>query len=87
MAQADLLQALDLIKELSVEELHQVHQAVQGRLATSSEAAAREASHLALLDAGLVKEIETPPVHDDRERPLVTIRGKPLSQTIVEERS
>jgi hypothetical protein len=86
MAQADLLQTLEKIKELNTDELRQVQQAVQAQLDGTDEAAAKKAFHQALLDAGLVKEIKTPPRRDDRERPLVTIRGKPLSETIIEER-
>lgn len=86
MARADLLRTLKIIKGLRKDELRQVQQAVEAQLDETGEAAAREAFHQALLDAGLVKQIKTPPMRDERERPLVTIRGKPLSETIIEER-
>lgn len=42
--------------------------------------------HRALYDAGLVSEVN-PPARRRRERaPLITIKGQPLSETIIEER-
>lgn len=42
--------------------------------------------HRALFDAGLVREIK-PKVKRRRERrPLIKIKGKPLSETIIEDR-
>jgi hypothetical protein len=47
---------------------------------------ARQAFHHDLLVSGLVRAIKKPAAHLKVERPLVQIQGKPLSQTIVEER-
>jgi hypothetical protein len=80
------MQALEIIQALETDELRQVQQAVQARLAQADEVAAREAFHRALLDSGLVKQIKTPTVHAGGERPLVPIEGKPLSETVIEER-
>ncbi len=50
-----------------------------------TDAQKRAAVHQALLDAGIVKKIKTPPVNFS-EAPAVPIQGKPLSKTIIEER-
>lgn len=42
--------------------------------------------HQALLSQGLVKEVKKPHVPDTIERQLIEIKGKPVSQTIIEER-
>jgi hypothetical protein len=86
MAREVITKTLELVRTLSVDELREVQQVVQERLQQVDEAAAREAFHRALLASGLVKEIKTAPLRSDQERPLVSIQGKPLSETIVEER-
>lgn len=42
--------------------------------------------HQALLSQGLVKEVKKPHVTATIERQLVEVKGKPVSQTIIEER-
>ena len=42
--------------------------------------------HQVLLSQGLVKEVKQPPVPATIERQLIEIKGKPISQTIIEER-
>lgn len=42
--------------------------------------------HKVLLSQGLVKEVKNPPVTDTIERHLIEVKGKPVSQTIIEER-
>lgn len=86
MGKASVGQVLQMIRELDAEELQQVRQAVDIQLAQQHEASGREAFRRALLEAGLVREFKTPPVRPEEERPLVPIQGKPLSETIVEER-
>jgi hypothetical protein len=86
MAKADLMQVLEIVQALDTDELRQLQRAVQARLDATGEVAARKAFHQALLDSGLVKQIKTPAVRPDTARPLVPIQGKPLSETIVEER-
>lgn len=43
--------------------------------------------HQVLLSQGLVKEVKKPQVLDTIERQLIEIKGKPVSQTIIEERN
>jgi hypothetical protein len=42
--------------------------------------------HQSLLDAGLVKQIKRPSSQPITERRLIEIEGKPISETIIEER-
>ena len=86
MSQATLEKAIEIVKELEPAELKQIKAAVDARVNESVESEARERFHRALLEAGLVKEFKTGPYRPDSERPLVTIKGKPLSETIIEDR-
>lgn len=86
MGHATLGDALEVIKRLDHEDLRHVQRVVQERLTEAGEDLAREAFHRALLDSGLVKEIKKPPIRSEHDRPLVHIQGKPLSETIIEER-
>ena len=45
-----------------------------------------EVFHQVLLSKGLVKEVKNPPGPDTIERQLIEVKGKPVSQTSVEER-
>ena len=43
--------------------------------------------HQVLLSQGLVKEVQKPPVPDTIDRQLIEVEGKPVSETIIEERN
>ena len=43
--------------------------------------------HQALLSQGLVKEVKKPHVRTTIERQLIEVKGKPVSETIIEERN
>jgi hypothetical protein len=86
MAQAALTQILDAIKRLDPDELRQVQQAVQERLATGRNSPEEERFHQALLASGLVKEIKPPRTTPSGKRRLIQAQGKPVSETIIEER-
>ena len=86
MAQSTLTHVLEEIKTLEPEELHQVEQAVRGLLESRPKEADRETALRILQESGLVREVRRPPLDRDIERPLVPIQGKPLSETIIEER-
>ena len=45
-----------------------------------------EVFHQVLLSQGLVKEVKKPNVTATTERQLIEIKGKPISETIIEER-
>ena len=42
--------------------------------------------HRALYDAGLVTDLNPPPKRPRERRPPIKVRGKPVSETIIEER-
>ncbi len=86
MTQTVLYQILEQIKTLEPNELLQVSRAVQERLVSEGEVRKRQAFHQALLASGLVRQIKTPLPLDISERRLVQVQGKPVSQTIIEER-
>ncbi len=56
-------------------------------LKAQDEADKLEIFHQVLLSKGLVKEVKKPPVPDTIERQLIEVNGKPVSQTIIEERN
>jgi hypothetical protein len=86
MAQVTLERILHDIKTLKPDELMQVQQAVQARLAPAGYAPEEERVLQEMRKAGLLTEIK--PRRTDRQGvyPLVPIQGKPLSETIREER-
>jgi hypothetical protein len=86
MAQGTLKRILQEIKTLTPEELLQVQQVVQAQLAPTSYVPAEEQVLQEMLKVGLLTEIK--PRRTDRQvaYPLVPIQGKPLSETIREER-
>ena len=55
-------------------------------LKEQDEADKLEVFHQVLLSKGLVKEMKNPPVTHTIERQLIEVKGKPVSQTIIEER-
>ena len=86
MAQATLERILKDLKTLEPEELLQVEQAVQAQLVPTGYSPEEERVLQELLKVGLLTEIK--PKRTDRQvaYPLVPIQGKPLSETIREER-
>jgi hypothetical protein len=65
---------------------------LSGKGGTDADAASQAAIDLdqriqrALYDAGLVREIKQPVKRPRRRHPPIKIKGKPLSETIIEER-
>ena len=86
MAQVTLERILKDIETLEPEELLQVQQAVQMQLTQTGYSPAEERVLQEMLKVGLLTEIK--PRRTDRQvtLPLVPIQGKPLSETIREER-
>lgn len=86
MAQVALERILQEITALESEELLQVQQAIQTRLAAADYSPEEERVLQEILKVGLLREIK--PRRTDRQGvyPLVPIQGKPLSETILEER-
>jgi len=86
MTQVILNQILEQLKTLEVEELRQLNQVIQKRLADKEEAAQRSTFHEALLASGLVKQIKQPAYRQQTKQRLIQVQGKPVSKTIIEER-
>ena len=55
-------------------------------LQEQDEADKLEVFHQALLSQGLVKEVKKPSVPNTIDRQLIEVEGKPVSETIIEER-
>lgn len=85
MAQVILNQILSQLNTLEIEELHQLNQAIQQRLA-HQELTQQAIFHKALLASGLVKQHKKPIDNQQPRYPLTQLKGKPVSQTIIEER-
>lgn len=86
MPQATITHILEEIRTLEPDDLREVERTVRGLLEPSPKEAEREAALKALQEAGIVKEIKRPDMRSRREWPLVPIQGKPLSETIIEDR-
>ena len=86
MAQATLTRILNELKTLEPEELRQVQRVVEEQLASTLATDPDEQVLQAMLKVGLITEIKRPDRHANPERPAVPILGKPLSETIIEER-
>ncbi|GET44088.1 hypothetical protein [Microseira wollei] len=78
---------LDQLKTLELAELQQLNQAIQDYLTLKEDAAKRMgAFHQALLTSGLVRQIKKPSQERLNQRRLIHVEGKPVSETIIEER-
>lgn len=86
MAQETLNQILNQIETLELEELQQLNQRVQQYLADKEGTDKQAAFHQALINSGLVKQIKQPSYDPISERRLIQGEGKPVSETLVEER-
>ena len=86
MTQAILTQILNQLETLELKELQLLNQKIQQYLMDKEEAEKQAVFHQSLLDAGLVKQIKRPSSQQITERRLIDIEGKPISETIIEER-
>ncbi|QLE55871.1 hypothetical protein [Nostoc sp. TCL26-01] len=86
MVQLQFQEILSQLNQMDVEELHQLNQAIQKCLATKQKTTNQTAFHQALLNSGLVKQIKRPSHLTVNPQQLIQVEGKPISETIVEER-
>jgi hypothetical protein len=86
MAQATLNRVLEDIRSLELNELSSVERAVKEQLEMAGYSPEEWKAMQALVDAGLLKEIKPRCTERAVEYTPVPIQGKPLSETIIEER-
>lgn len=86
MAQAVLSSILDQLDLLQAQELHQLELVVRARLTAQEKLQNRAAFHQALVSSGLVKQLRTQGETVTAEYPGIVVEGRPVSDTIVEER-
>ncbi|MBD2505941.1 hypothetical protein H6G91_01410 [Nostoc muscorum FACHB-395] len=86
MALEILNQILKQIETLELKELQQLNQTIEKYLADNEETLKQAAFHQALIDSGLVKQIKHPTYESLTERRLIHAEGKPISESIIEER-
>ena len=88
MASAMLRKVLEQVKVLTPDEQRQVREALGNTLSQHEEDEKMKAFHQGLLEAGLIKTISKPVMDIERYRNYkpVEVKGKPVSETIIEER-
>jgi hypothetical protein len=85
MAQATLERIMQELKTLGPDELREIERAARSLLGPAG--STEEGQFLqSLQDSGLLNEIKRPTGTVASNRPLVSIQGKGLSDTIIEER-
>lgn len=86
MATVDLARIVEQLPTLKIEELRELNQMVQARLTPKVESLKREEFQRALFDAGLISKMRIPnQIAETRIEPIEVL-GKPVSETIIEER-
>jgi len=86
MSEVILKQIFNQLEVLEIFELHQLDSAIQKYLAQKQATTQQAKFHQALLTSGLVKQINHRSYSQLTERQLIQVQGKPVSETIIEER-
>ena len=86
MSQDTLDLILERLPTLDEDELERLQLALQNQRAADEEEKKRQRFHEALLKSGLVKEIKSWPRKPRSDRRMFSVQGKPVSETIIEER-
>lgn len=86
MSEVILKQIFNQLEVLEIFELHQLDSAIQKYLAQKQATTQQAKFHQALLTSGLVKQINRRSDSQLTERQLIQVQGKPVSETIIEER-
>lgn len=86
MSDMTLDRILEAVQTLTPDEQRRLRARLDERLARPEEAAQVQAFHRALLASGLVVALKAPRASAAGPRRLIEVQGKPLSETIVEER-
>jgi hypothetical protein len=86
MSEVILNQIFNQLEMLEIFELHQLNKAIHKYLAQKQATTQQAKFHQALLTSGLVKKINYLSYSQLTERRLIQVQGKPVSETIIEER-
>ena len=86
MAKATLDQIVKEIKTLAPDERRQLREMLDAMMVPAEEEDKRKALHQALRAAGLVTQVRQPRATDTPHRRRIEVQGKPVSETIIEER-
>lgn len=86
MSEAILNQILDRLEMLEIVELHQLNRAIDKYLVQKQATTQQAKFHQALLTSGLVKKINHLCYSQPTERQPIQVQGKPISETIIDER-
>lgn len=84
--QGTLDQIIKEIKTLAPDERRQLCEILDAMMVPAEEEGERQALHQALRAAGLVTKVRQPRATDTLHRRRIEAQGKPVSETIVEER-
>jgi hypothetical protein len=88
MTTANLDQIIEAVKALNPEEQRQLHNMLEEMLKESKPQMTEEEFEQRLLQRGVISRIP-PPIADStslQNRKLMEVKGKPLSETVIEER-
>ena len=86
MAKVTLDQIVKEIKTLAPDERRQLREMLDAMMVPAEEEDKRKALHQALRAAGLVTQLRQPRATDTPNRRRIEVQGKPVSETIIEER-
>jgi hypothetical protein len=86
MAKATLDRIMKEIKTLAPDERRQLREMLDALMVPAEEEDKRQALHQALRAAGLLTQIRQPRATDTPHRRRIEVQGKPVSETIIEER-
>ena len=86
MAKATLDRIVEEIKTLAPDEQWQLREMLDAMMVSAGKEDKRKALHQALRAAGLVTQVRQPRATDTPHRRRIEVQGKPVSETIIEER-
>jgi hypothetical protein len=86
MAKATLDRIVEELKALAPDERRQLREMLDTMMVPSGEEDKQKALHQALRAAGLVTQVRQPRATDTPHRRRIEVQGKPVSETILEER-
>jgi hypothetical protein len=85
MTQSTLVKIINQLETLEPKELEQLSQAIQTRLNVTDSSKKMTKFYESLLSSGFIRQVKSPLLGQIRQ-PLIEVKGKPISETIIEER-